>query len=102
MYRGEEKGLQFTRKPMFLVNTGLRYSFLEDNRATFSFNYNDIFNTMNFKFEGDRPFPSVGEFNWESNTWNIAISYRFGGGKYRALQRKNRDDNEKSGGGGFI
>ena len=102
MYRGEEKGLQFTRKPMFLVNTGLRYSFLEDDRATFSFNYNDIFNTMNFKFKGDRPFPSVGEFNWESNTWNIAISYRFGGGKYRALQRKNRDDNEKSGGGGFI
>ena len=45
MYRGEEKGLQFTRKPMFLVNTGLRYSFLEDNRATFSFNYNDIFNS---------------------------------------------------------
>lgn len=102
MYRGEEKGLQFNRKPMFMVNTGLRYSFLEDNRATFSFNYNDIFNTMKFKFDGDRPFPSVGQFNWESNTWNIALSYRFGGGKHRALQRKNRDNNEKSGGGGFI
>lgn len=102
MYRGEEKGLQINRKPMFMVNTGLRYSFLEDDRATFSFNYNDIFNTMKFKFDGDRPFPSVGEFNWESNTWNIALSYRFGGGKYRALQRKNRDNNEKSGGGGFI
>ena len=57
---------------------------------------------MKFKFDGDRPFPSVGEFNWESNTWNIALSYRFGGGKYKALQRKNRDNNEKSGGGGFI
>ena len=57
MYRGEEKGLQITRKPMFMVNTGLRYSFLEDNRATFSFNYSDIFNTMKFKFEGDKPFP---------------------------------------------
>ncbi|MEY8847453.1 TonB-dependent receptor [Psychroserpens sp. XS_ASV72] len=102
MYRGEEKGLQFTRKPMFMVNTGLRYSFLEDNRATFSFNYSDIFNTMKFEFEGDRPYPQVGQFNWESNTWNIALSYRFGGGKYRALQRKNRDDNEASGGGGFL
>jgi iron complex outermembrane receptor protein len=102
MYRGEEKGLQINRKPMFMVNAGLRYSFLEDDRATFSFNYNDIFNTMKFKFDGDRPFPSVGEFNWESNTWNIALSYRFGGGKYKALQRKNRDNNEKSGGGGFI
>tara|TARA_R110000868_G_scaffold1389_20_gene10815 strand:+ start:13418 stop:15901 length:2484 start_codon:yes stop_codon:yes gene_type:complete len=102
MYKGEEKGLQFTRKPMFMVNTGLRYSFLEDNRATFSFNYNDIFKTMKFEFEGNRPFPSAGQFNWESNTWNIAIAYRFGGGKYKALKRKSRDDNEKSGGGGFI
>ena len=102
MYRGEEKGLQFTRKPMFMLNTGLRYSFLEDNRATFSFNYSDILNTMKFEFEGDRPYRQVGEFNWESNTWNIALSYRFGGGKYRALQRKNRDDNEKSGSGGFM
>lgn len=102
MYRGEEKGLQFTRQPMFMVNTGLRYSFLEDQRATFSFNYSDIFNTMNFEFEGDRPQPSVGQFNWESNSWNVAISYRFGGGKYRALQRKQRDSNEKSGSGGFL
>lgn len=102
MYRGEEDGLQFTRKPMFMVNTGLRYSFMEDDRATFSFNYSDIFNTMKFEFEGDRPTPQVGQFNWESNTWNIGFSYRFGGNKYRALQRKNRDDNEKSGSGGFI
>jgi iron complex outermembrane receptor protein len=102
LYRGEEKGLQINRKPMFMLNTGLRYSFLEDNRATFSFNYNDILNTMKFEFDGDRPFPSEGQFNWESNTWNIALSYRFGGGKYRALKRKNRDNNEKSGSGGFI
>ncbi|WP_040281093.1 outer membrane beta-barrel family protein [Psychroserpens damuponensis] len=102
MYRGEEKSLQFERQPMFMVNTGLRYSFLEDNRATFSFNYSDILNTMKFEFEGDRPQPNKGQFNWESNTWNIGLSYRFGGGKYRALQRKNRDNNEKSGSGGFI
>ncbi|MFK7783423.1 outer membrane beta-barrel protein [Psychroserpens sp.] len=102
MYRGEEKGLQFTRKPMFMVNTGLRYSFLEDERATFSFNYSDILNTMKFEFEGDRPYPQVGEFNWESNTWNISLAYRFGGGKYRALRRKNRDNNETSGSGGFL
>ena len=102
MYRGEEKGVQFTRKPMYFVNTGLRYSFLEGNRATFSFNYNDIFNTMRFEFEGDTPFPSVGEFNWESNTWNVTLAYRFGGSKYRALNRKKRDNNEKSGSGGFL
>ncbi|RKE92219.1 outer membrane beta-barrel family protein [Ichthyenterobacterium magnum] len=102
MYRGEEQGIQFKRKPMYFVNTGMRYSFLEDNRATFSFNYSDIFNTMKFEFNGISPYPSVGEFNWESNSWNVNLSYRFGGGKYRALKRKNRDKNEKSGSGGFI
>ncbi|WP_336065995.1 outer membrane beta-barrel family protein [Mesoflavibacter sp. CH_XMU1404-2] len=102
MYRGKEKGIQMTRKPMYFVNTGVRYTFMENNRATISFNYNDIFNTMRWEFEADTPYPSTGQFNWESNTWNVALSYRFGGGKYRALQRKQRDDNESSGGGGFM
>lgn len=102
MYKGEEEGIQFTRKPMFMLNTGMRYSFLEDNRATFSFNYSDILQTMRFEFEGTTPFPTVGGFNWESNTWNMALSYRFGGGKYGALKRKSRDSNTKSGSGGFI
>lgn len=102
MYRGEDEGLQITRKPMIMVNTGLRYTFLDD-KATFSFAYNDIFNTMNFAFDGYRPYESEGEFNWESNQWRIGLNYRFGGkNKYRALQRKNRDDNTKSGSGGFM
>ncbi|WP_274475956.1 TonB-dependent receptor domain-containing protein [Mangrovimonas aestuarii] len=101
MYRGEQEGVQFTRKPMYFVNTGLRYSCLED-RATISFNYNDIFNTMKFQFESKTPFPSEGEFNWESNTWYIGLSYRFGGNKYRALQRKRRDSDVQSGSGGFM
>ncbi|MGC1630647.1 MAG: outer membrane beta-barrel family protein, partial [Gelidibacter sp.] len=101
MYRSEREGLQFTSKPMYFVNTGLRYNFLED-AATFSFNYNDIFNTMKARFETDLPYRQAGQFNWESNNWNIGLSYRFGGGKFRALQRKNRDQNEKSGDGGLM
>ena len=101
MYRGEQKSLQFERQPMVLVNTGLRYKFLED-KATFSFSYNDIFNTMKFEFEGERPYPQQGEFNGESNTWRVGLTYRFGGGKYRALKRKNRDNSDKSGSGGFL
>ena len=100
MYRGMQKGIQFERQPMYFVNTGLRYNFMKN--ATVSFNYNDIFNTMKFEFESDRPYPSKGEFNWESNSWYVGLSYRFGGNKYRAVQRKNRDNNEKSGGGGFL
>jgi outer membrane receptor protein involved in Fe transport len=100
-YRGENKTLQFDIDPMYFVNLGMRVNFLED-RGTFSFNYNDIFNTMKFQGSGTRPFRQNVEFNWESNTWNISFSYRFGGGKYRAKARKNRDDDVKSGSGGFI
>ena len=57
MYRGEEEGIQFTRKPMYFVNTGLRYTFLPN--ATVSFNYNDIFNTMRFEFEATDPRPAT-------------------------------------------
>lgn len=101
-YRGINRTLQFDMRPMYFVNLGIRYNFLEANRATFAFNYNDIFNTMRFGFDGIRPFLQNGEFNWESNTWNISINYRFGGEKYRAKSRKQRDDNTKSSNGGFI
>ena len=98
MYRANSESLQFNRKSMFMVNTGLSYKFLKD-KATFSFSYNDIFNTMKFQFDGERPYPQNGQFNWESNTWRIGLNYRFGGGKYKALSRKRRDNDEKSGGG---
>lgn len=102
LYRGKNKGIQFTQDVFAFVNLGMRYNFLQDDRATFSLNFNDIFNTMQFKFEGDRPFAQFGDFNWESRTIFGGLSYRFGGGKYRAKSRKRRDNDEKSGGGGFI
>ena len=100
-YRGKARTLQFSVDPMYFVNLGARYS-LFDGKGTFSLNYNDIFNTMKFGFEGELPYVQVGAFNWESQTVYVGLSYRFGGGKYRAKSRKNRDDNEKSGGGGIF
>lgn len=100
-YRGKNRTLQFDMKPMYFVNVGARIGFAQ-GKGTFSLNYNDIFDTMQFGFNGTKPFVQNGAFNWESNTWNAGLSYRFGGGKYRAKSRKNRDDNEKSGGGGFL
>ncbi len=100
-YRGENKGLQFKVEPMYFVNLGARYN-LWDGKGTFSINYNDIFNTMKFAFEGSNPYPQEGAFNWESNTVYVGLSYRFGGGKYRAKSRKRRDNDEKSGSGGLF
>lgn len=100
-YRGKNRSLQFDRKPMYFVNLGARVGFAQ-GKGTFSFNVNDIFDTMEFAFNGKKPFVQNGAFNWESNTWNVGLSYRFGGGKYRAKARKSRDNNEESGGGGFM
>ncbi len=100
-YRGSVQGLQFEMEPMYFVNVGARYSFAQGN-GTLSVNYNDIFNTMQFGFNGNRPFRQEGAFRWESNTVNVSISYRFGGRKYRAKSRKRRDNDEKSGSGGFL
>lgn len=100
-YRGENQTIQFTMKPMYFVNVGARYN-LWDGRGTFSVNYNDIFNTMQFAFDGQRPYPQTGAFNWESQTWFVGLNYRFGGGKYRAKSRKRRDNDEQSGSGGIF
>ncbi len=98
MYTGKNKNIQFEMNDMLMVNLGMRYSFLE-NKASFSLSYNDIFDTMYAQFDGQRPIAQQGQFNWESQQISGRLSYRFGGGKYRAKSRKRRDNDEKSGGG---
>ena len=100
-YRGQNQNLQFTVKPMYFINTGARYSFAE-GKGTISVNFNDVFNTMRFAFDGDRPYIQNGEFNWESQNLYVGMSYRFGSGKNRAKGRKRRDDNTKQTGGGIL
>ncbi|MEM7381313.1 MAG: TonB-dependent receptor [Bacteroidota bacterium] len=100
-YRGRNQNLQFEVDPMYFVNLGARYSFAQ-GKGTFSVNYNDIFNTMQFGFDGDRPYVQSGVFNWESQTVYTGLSYRFGSGKNRKAQRKRRDSNTKQGSGGIL
>ncbi|MGB1231844.1 MAG: TonB-dependent receptor domain-containing protein [Winogradskyella sp.] len=101
MYSGKNKNIQFEMSDMLMVNLGMRYSFLENNRASFSLSYNDIFDTMYAQFNGQRPFLQQGQFNWESQQISGRLSYRFGGGKYSAKSRKQRDNDVKEGGGMF-
>ena len=101
MYRGKNKNIQFEVDPMVMINLGARLS-IWDGQGTVSLNYNDIFNSMRFKFVGDNPFLQQGQFNWESNTVFVGLNYRFGGGKYRAKSRKRRDNDEKEGSGGIF
>ncbi|RLJ99706.1 outer membrane beta-barrel family protein [Tenacibaculum discolor] len=101
MYRGPRKDIQWDVEPMKMVNLGANYSILK-GKGNINFRVNDIFNTMRFKFNSERPFVQNGRFKWESRTAYIGFNYRFGGGKNKARSRKQRDNNEKQGGGGFL
>lgn len=99
-YRGPNENLQFDMDEMFFMNIGARVSFAQ-GKGQVGINFNDIFDTMRFSAVGTKPYEQQIDFQWESRTVGVTLSYRFGGGKYRAKSRKNRDNDEKSGGGIF-
>jgi outer membrane receptor protein involved in Fe transport len=100
-YRGPVNGVQGDSKEMYKIDSGVRYSLL-DNKMSLSVRFNDMFKTQRFGFDSNNPFPQTGEFRWESRTVYFGLNYRFGGGKNMAMQRKQRDDNTKQGGGGMF
>lgn len=100
-YRGPVDGVQNETKNMYKIDSGARYTLL-DNKMSLSVRFSDMFNTMRYGFESENPFPQEGEFRWESRTVYFGLNYMFGGGKNRAMQRKQRDDNTKEGGGGMF
>ncbi|MFV8346585.1 TonB-dependent receptor domain-containing protein [Flavobacterium sp. ZB4P13] len=101
MYRGRDVSLQFLREPMWKMDIGTSYNVLKGS-GTISARFSDIFNTMNFAFNGDRPYKANGQFNWESQSVYVGFNYRFGSGKNKAIQRKQRDKNETQGSGGLL
>ncbi|MDV6169903.1 outer membrane beta-barrel family protein [Flavobacterium sp. DG1-102-2] len=100
-YRGAVNGVQNDSRDMYKIDSGARYTLL-DNKMTLSVRFSDMFKTMRYGFDSRNPFPQEGEFRWESRTVYVGINYMFGGGKNRAMQRKQRDDNTKQGSGGMF
>lgn len=100
-YRGGVDGIQNNSKEMYKIDSGARYSLLDD-KMSISLRFNDMFNTMKYAFDSKNPYPSQGQFSWESRSAYLGINYRFGGGKNRTLARKMRDDNTQKGGGGMF
>ena len=101
MYRGRDLGLQFERSAMYKADLGTTYSILK-GKGTITARMNDIFDTMNFSFDGSNPYRQNGAFYWESQSFYVGFNYIFGGGKNKAIQRKQRDANETQGGGGMF
>ena len=98
LYNSPWKTIQLESRGMYFFNAGARYSFLED-KATLNLSVNDIFHTQKSVFDTEFPYRQRGTFLVDSRRVHIGLSYRFGGGKNRALQRKQRDDNTAQGGG---
>lgn len=101
MYRGPQKDIQWDVENMWMINMGASWTVLK-GKGTVNFRVNDIFQGMKFAFNSTNPFVQNGRFQWESRTTFLGFNYRFGGGKNRAKQRRQRDDREKDGGGGFF
>lgn len=101
MYRGKDLGLQFERKPMYKFDIGSTYTFMK-GKASVTTRLNDVFETMNFAFDGSIPYRQTGAFYWESQTFYVGFNLMFGGGKNSAMQRKQRDQNETQGSGGLL
>jgi len=101
MYRGRDLSLQFNREAMWKMDIGTSYNILKGS-GTISTRFSDIFNSMHFAFDGKRPYKANGQFNWESQSVYVGFNYRFGSGKNKAIQRKQRDKNETQGGGGLL
>ena len=70
------------------------YNFAK-GKGTLSINFNYIFKTQRFAFEAYRTINQVGEFRQDSQNVYLGLSYRFGGGKNKALKRKKRDNFQK-------
>tara|TARA_R110001632_G_scaffold74746_2_gene170695 strand:- start:389 stop:2821 length:2433 start_codon:yes stop_codon:yes gene_type:complete len=101
MYRGPQKDIQWDVDHMWMMNLGASWTVLK-GKGTVNFRVNDIFRGMKFQFDSTNPFVQNGRFQWESRTSYLGFNYRFGTGKNKAKSRRNRDNNEKDGGGGFI
>ncbi len=101
LYKGRDLGLQFLRQPMWKIDLGSSLTVLKGS-GTITARFSDIFNTMHFGFDGNKPKKQLGQFNWESQSAYIGFNYRFGTGKNKAIQRKERDKNETQGSGGLL
>ncbi|NQZ78280.1 MAG: TonB-dependent receptor, partial [Ekhidna sp.] len=100
LYRGGNTNLQYRTLSFYFVNAGARYSVF-DGKGTLSVNFNDIFHTQQFSFEGERPVLQIGSFDWDSQTLFVGYSHRLGRGKKHSVRRKRRDSNEKKSIGGL-
>lgn len=98
MYRGAFKFIQGEMQPMWRMDLGARYSFM-DGKASLTARVSDIFKTFHAEARVNNPMPGVANFNWESQTLYVGFSYNFGG---EVRKRNLNQESNSSGQGGGI
>lgn len=99
-YESPEIEPQGKNKEQYVVDAGFRKDFLKNNKATLTFNINDVFNTRRFGSIYDTEnFYQDSYRRWNVRSFRVTLSYRFGKANF-SLFRKNgerRDDNNDRG-----
>lgn len=99
-YRSRQKTLQGEFGEMWKIDVGAKKTFM-DNKLSLSIRFQDIFDIMHAEWDNVRPerYQQFGEWNWENQQIFVGVKYNFKSGKVKSRKRKDRADNEASGGG---
>lgn len=101
MYRGKYKFVQGEAHPMWRMDLGLRYTFM-DNKASVTARISDVFKTFYSETDISNPFNGGGKFKWDSQTLYVGFSYTLGGNvRKRNIIQENSQQTPSGGSIGF-
>ncbi|MDR3273354.1 MAG: TonB-dependent receptor [Flavobacteriaceae bacterium] len=101
-YRSKSQDIQGNYNPQWKMDVSVKQAFM-DNNLSFTLKLSDIFNTNHSEWEILRPSHQTGEWHWDSSVLSFAVTYNFASGKkIQQIERKQKDDNTKQGGGGAM
>ncbi|MBD0286643.1 MAG: TonB-dependent receptor, partial [Flavisolibacter sp.] len=96
-YESREITAQGYNAPQYRVDFALRKDFLKDNKASFTFNINDVFNTHRYVNVFDTENFYQESFRRRNvRNFRITFTYKFGKQDFRLLRRPNTGNNESN------
>jgi outer membrane receptor protein involved in Fe transport len=95
-YESPEVEPQGKNKEQYVVDAGFRKDFLKNNKATLTFNINDVFNTRRFGSIYDTEnFYQDSYRRWNVRSFRVTLSYRFGKANFSLFKRNNNGDRQR-------
>jgi outer membrane receptor protein involved in Fe transport len=98
-YESPEVEPQGKNKEQYVVDAGFRKDFLKNNKATLTFNINDVFNMRRFGSIYDTEnFYQDSYRRWNVRSFRVTLSYRFGDANFSLFKKNgNREENDRGG-----